>query len=286
MSRVLRWAGYGIATIAVLILIGMLAVWVISSQKIHASIEPRGETLATPTPAQVADAERQGRILGCFSCHGEGLRGKKMFDQPGVGTVWAPNLTLVAAKANDQQLARAIRQGIGVDGRSLFIMPSENFQNLSDQQVAAIIAMVRSLPRGGASSPATEYGPLGRLGIAMGKFESAPALVAAFATREPIRLGEKYEAGRRLASLYCSGCHNADLTGKPIGPSEVSPDLAIVGAYDPAAFQKLLRTGVPAGGQKLGMMGATAKSDLSHLNDAEIDQLYAYLLARSDKVPR
>jgi hypothetical protein len=41
-----------------------------------------------------------------------------------------------------------IRQGIGVDGRSLFIMPSEVFQHLSDQEVAALIAMIRRFPAG------------------------------------------------------------------------------------------------------------------------------------------
>jgi len=286
MSRLLRWASYGIATIAVLVLIAILAVWIISFQKLHSTVEPKPETLATPTPAQLADAERQGRVLGCFSCHGDGLRGNKMFDEPNVGTIWAPNLTQVAAKATDQQLARAIRQGVGVDGHSLFIMQSEVYQNLSDHEVAAIIAMVRSLPRQRGETPHNVYGPLGRLGIAMGKFRSAPALVAEYSTREPIRLGEQFEAGRRLAVLNCSGCHNADLTGKEIGPSEVSPDLAIVGAYDAAAFKKLLRTGVPASGQKLGMMGSTAKSDLSHMNDAEIDQLHAYLQARAEKVAR
>ena len=32
--------------------------------------------------------------------------------------LYAPNLTLVAAKATDEQLDQAIRQGIGHDGRA------------------------------------------------------------------------------------------------------------------------------------------------------------------------
>jgi hypothetical protein len=34
------------------------------------------------------------------------------------------------------------------------------------------------------------------------------------------------------------------------------------------------------------MMGPEAKSDLSHMNDAEIEELYAYLHARAEKVSR
>lgn len=281
MTKLLRWAGYGLGGIIVLLLVAAATVWLISSQKLSARAIARPEHLSQPTPVQLADAERMGRVLGCFSCHGEGLRGNKMFDEPNVGTIWAPNLTLVAANANDVQLARAIRQGIGSDGRSLFIMPSETFQHLSDQEVAALIAMIRAEPRSGSATPHNSYGPIGRLGVVMGKFKTAPALVADYSTMEPARVGQQFEAGRRLATLYCSSCHNADLSGKEVKPGESSPDLAIAGAYDLDAFKTLLRTGRPASGKILPMMGATAKSDLSHMADKEIEQLHSYLVARA-----
>lgn len=281
MAKLLRWVGYGLGVIVVLLLIAAATVWLISSQKLTARAVARPEHLSQPTPVQLADAERVGHVLGCFSCHGDGLRGNKMFDEPNVGTIWAPNLTLVAAHANDEQLARAIRQGIGTDGRSLFVMPAEIFQHLSDQEVAALIATIRAQPRGGAATPPNVYGPLGRLGVVMGKFKTAPALVADYATREPRRVGAQYEAGRRLAILYCSACHNADLSGKEVEPGESSPDLMIAGAYDLGAFKTLLRTGKPASGKRLRMMGATARSDLSHMTDQEIEQLHSYLVARA-----
>ena len=286
MAKLLRWAGYGLCGLIVLVIVAAAAVWLISSQKLNARAAARPEHLAQPTPVQLADAERMGRVLGCFSCHGAGLRGNKMFDEPNVGTIWAPNLTRVAAHANDEQLARAIRQGIGTDGRSLFIMPSETFQNLSDQEVSALIAMVRAQPRGGSETPRNSYGPIGRLGVVMGKFKTAPALVADYSTMEPGRVGQQYEAGRRLAVLYCSSCHNADLSGKEVKPGESSPDLTIAGAYDLPAFKTLLRSGKPASGKKLPMMGATAKSDLSHMTDEEIEQLHAYLVARAQALAR
>ncbi|MFL6720270.1 MAG: cytochrome c [Sphingomonas sp.] len=281
MIKVLRWAGYAFGGLFALLSIAAAALWLISSHELSARVAAKPEHLAQPTPDQLADAERQGRILGCFSCHGAGLRGEKMFSEPMIGTVWAPNLTQVAAHASDEQLARAIRQGIGSDGRSLFIMPSENLQILSDQEVAAIIAMVRRQPPGRSTTPASSYGPIGRLGVVMGKFKTAPALVADYKNLEPRPVGPQYEAGRRLAALYCSGCHNADLSGKEVKPGELSPDLTIAGAYDLAAFTRLLRTGRPAGGQKLPMMGATARSDLSHMTDGQIEQLHAYLVARA-----
>lgn len=280
MARLLRWAAYGLASVVGLILVAAAVVWLISSHKLTAKAQARPERLATPTPAQLADSERQARVLGCYSCHGEGLRGNKMFDEPHVGTIWASNLTQVAEHATDEQLARAIRQGIGADGRPLFIMQSEVYQFLSDQEVAALISRIRSLPRGGSVTPPNSYGPLGRLGVVLGKFKTAPALVEEYATKEPRRI-VGYEAGHTLAVKYCSGCHNADLTGKEVKPGERAPDLSIVAAYDPDRFKTLMRTGRPAGGQKLGLMGTIARSDLSHLTDEEIDKLYQYLHARA-----
>ncbi len=209
------------------------------------------------------------RVLGCYSCHGEGLRGDKMFDEPNVATICAPNLTHVAARATDEQLARAIRQGIGIDGRTLFIMPSEAYQHLNDQEVAALIAASAPCPPAAAIRRRNSYGPIGRLGVAIGKFRTAPELVAEYAGKEPLRIAG-HDAGHRLAVLNCSGCHNADLTGKEVKPGEISPDLSIVGAYDLAQFTTLMRTGRPAAGQKLKLMATVARSDLSHMTDDEI----------------
>ena len=286
MAKLLRWAGYAIGSIAVLILVAAAAIWLISSVRLNGSVQARPEHLARPTQAQLADAEREARTLGCFSCHGEGLRGSKMFDQPNVATVWAPNLTRVAAHATDQQLAAAIRQGISDEGDALIIMPSEVFQHLSDQEVSALIALIRKLPRGGSDTPPNVYGPFGRLGIAMGKFKTAPQLAQIYAMQEPPSVGTALESGRRLAILNCSGCHGPALLGQEAEPGVMSPDLMIAGAYDFSGFRKLLRTGVPASGRHLPMMSDTARSDLSHMTDPEIAQLYAYLQARAQKLSR
>ena len=284
MAKLLRWAGYSLAFVITLVLVAGAILWTISSAELNARPQAKAEQLVRPTEAQLRDASRAAWTLGCFSCHGKDLRGSKVFDQPALGTIWAPNLTLVARHASDEQLARAIRQGIGADGRSLFVMPSEAFQHLSNEEVAALVAMIRSLPGGGSTTPPNHYGPLGRLGLALGKFRTAPDLVAGYAVQEPVFAGAQLERGRQLAITRCSGCHGADLRGKEVEPGTNSPDLTVAGAYELPAFLKLLRTGIPAGGQNLPMMGPTARSDLSHLDDGEIGALYDYLRARAERV--
>lgn len=286
MAKFLRFAAYGLAGILGLLVIAAATVWLISWQKLNADPEARSEHLARPTAAELADAPRRARALGCFGCHGEGLRGHKMFDQPLIGTVWAPNLTHVAQRSTDAELARAIRQGISDEGKPLMIMPSEAYQYLSDEEVAALIAVIRSEARGGGAVPEKSFGPVGRLGLALGRFQTAPALVAKFEREQPISLGEQFEPGRHIAMVNCSMCHGPRLLGKEVRPGSISPDLAIVGAYDLAAFKRLLRTGIPADGHKLELMGEVSRSGLSHLSDKEIEQLHSYLVSRARAVSR
>jgi cytochrome c553 len=284
MRKLLRWLGYGLAGIVGLVLVATAWIWFASSRELNRAYAATPEHLGRPTAAQCADAARQARVLGCVSCHGEGLRGYGMFDEPGVGTVWAPNLTAVAARAGDQRLARAIRQGVGVDGRPLWIMPSAMFARLSDGEVAALIAYIRALPRGGETTPAVSLGPLGRFGVATGQFQPAPAEAEEFRVREPYDFGAEHAAGRRIASITCAACHGPDLNGGGDGPETQAPNLSIAGAYSLDQFRTLMRTGRPPGGRDLGLMARVARNDFSHLSDEEVDALYEYLRARAERV--
>ena len=285
MRTLLRWLGIGFGSIFILLLIAAGAVWYASARELSRLHPPQPERLATPTPAQLADAPRQLRVLGCISCHGEGLQGRRMFHEAGVATVWAPNLTLVAAQSTDQQLAQGIRQGIGHDGRTLWVMPSGLFSRLSDSEVAALVSAIRALPRGGSATAPVEVGPIGRIGIVTGRFRSAHALIEDFRRRVPIAAGPQHEAGRRLVSIACAECHGPDLGGAAPTPEAVAPDLSRAAAYDPDQFRTLMRTGRPPDGRDLGLMASVARADFSHYTDAEIAQIHGYLQARAQRVP-
>ncbi len=56
-------------------------------------------------------------------------------------------------------------------------------------------------------------------------------------------------------------------------------------AYDPADFEKLLRTGVAAGDRRLGLMSASAPGRFNVLTTGEIAALHAYLRARAEAAP-
>jgi cytochrome c553 len=118
------------------------------------------------TPTRLA----RGRYLvtavtGCLNCHSphdwsrhdapipagwEGA-GQDLIGWNLPGHVVAPNLTPDPATGTgtwaDDALARAIREGIGHDGRALFpMMPFRQFRALSDEDVASIVVFLRTLP--------------------------------------------------------------------------------------------------------------------------------------------
>src|SRR5580700_8187328 len=132
---------------------------------------PQTEFVATPSPERLA----RGRYLvtgvaHCFGCHGE-PDFKNLASQPKPGTEGAgdlpkdesfndvpiepvlphPNLTpdkeTGAGTWTDAQFERAIRHGIGHDGRILTgDMPYAFFRSMTDEDVSSVIVYLRSLP--------------------------------------------------------------------------------------------------------------------------------------------
>jgi len=191
MAKALRWLGYVVGALLLLILLAAAWIWVASSQKLNARVTPGLERLVQPTPAALANAERRARTLGCISCHGDGLRGKVFMDSAVFARLHAPNLTEVARRASDRQLAQAIRQGISVDGRALLVMPSEAYQHLTDDETSALVAYIRSLPRDPNPSPPRSIGPIGRFAIATGGFATSQSLWRITASGWPWTSGKR-----------------------------------------------------------------------------------------------
>ena len=286
MRKLLRWTGYLVGIVLLLVLIVALAIWAISARKLSATVEAKPERLI---PMQQASLEEGQRLLftrACTECHGTDLRGTKFADvPPKVATLYAPNLTVIAKEATDQQLAQAIRQGIGHDGRPLIVMPSESYANFTDAETTALIKAIRAVPVGGERSPPLKLGPIGRIGVAAGEFKTAPELIEEYAAAMPADLGPKYAAGRHIALTVCSGCHGPSLSGREPQPGLKAPDLSVAGAYDLPAFTKLMREGVPPNRRPLKMRTNVSQKSFSHFTDEEIGALHSYLVERAKRAP-
>ena len=198
-----------------------------------------------------------------------------MFDEPMIGRVVAPNLTTAVLKYNDAELVGIIRNGVRPGGRSMMIMPAEVFGLLTDEDLGRIIAFLKSLPAVEGPGPSVSLGPVGRIGVAVGKFKTVAQLTVD-AVPPPDAKSDEAAFGRYLARTACAQCHGTDLRGAS-NPDFTSPGLQIVAAYSPESFSQLLRTGVALGGRNLETMSPVARKLLSHLTDSEIAALYSYL---------
>ena len=283
MKKALRWAGIGLASLVGLVLVAAFVIFVMSEMVLREQHQAAAETLVAPDPAFLADAPRQAKVLGCTNCHGENMRGKVMADVPNVIRILAPNIAELAPKLSDQQLAAAIRQGIGHDGRALFVMPSPQYSRMTDGEVAAMVAWLRSLPKVPGEGGRVTFRPIGRFALATGKLRSAPDMMEEFRAQAPIALGAEHEPARHFAAKACAECHGPALYGAEM-PFATTPDLRVAAGYDLEQFKTLMRTGRTPAGKELGLMKEVAELDFVHMTDAEIEALHAYLTARAKKL--
>lgn len=235
---------------------------------------PDGSTMIVQKGLRVAT------LLGCRGCHGKDLQGGIFIDEPKFAILYASNLTRTLPHYNDEQLERAIREGVRPDGSPLWEMPSEAFTPLSAPDMQALIAYLRSIPGQGEDHPRMVLGSEGRKEIESGLIKPAPEKVRQERHISPAAAGENHEWGRYLVHTVCGECHGPDLRGNP-DPETYRPDLIVAVSYPIADFRTLLKTGQPLGDRKLTLMAKVAKSRFSHLTDAEVDAMHGYLVARA-----
>jgi len=176
------------------------------------------------------------------------------------GAVFAPNITpdleTGSGTWSDDALARAIREGIGHDGRALFpLMPYQNYQQLPDEDVASVVVYLRSLPPVRNRVPKTSIiFPVKYL------MRSAPQPIV-----NPVPAPDVSDPVKRGAFVLtiagCRDCHTPMDRGDPIpsldmaggqifeGPwgrvtsANLTPDPSGIPYYDEILFLQAIRTG-------------------------------------------
>ena len=277
MTRWLRWIGWALGSLAALAVVAYVGAYLRSEQIMTHRYATQATAVAIPTDAaSIAEGRRLAIIRGCFGgCHGKEAEGAVMFDDPMIARIVAPNLTAATRKYTDAELVGIIRHGVRPDGRSMLVMPAEEYGPLNDADLGRIIAFIKSLPVVEGPGPGVALGPLGRVGVAVGQFKPVAEMIAR-TVPPPEATGEIATLGRYLARTTCTSCHGTSLTGDS-NPEFTSPTLAVVAAYSPEAFTQLMRNGVALGGRTMPTMSPWARQHLKHLTDEEIAALYSYL---------
>lgn len=242
-----------------------------------------------------ADALDRGEHLAkaCAGCHANNRKPPLSGNDEenfleGLGVLHPPNLTpggpLEDVSAG--RIARAIREGVGIDGRPLLIMPSAFFHAMSDEDVAAIIAYLRSEPEKDNEVPARSIGPMGTLLIGAGMF---PLAVQApiEETIDPPDHDDAEEWGKYTATIMaCGECHGLDFKGKPTGNGPGGPDIAhYADKWTDQEWIDTIRTGVDPTDAEINPDDMPWKEYSEALSDDELAAMRAYIrtFAKPDK---
>jgi mono/diheme cytochrome c family protein len=290
MKRWMKRVGYLLGGLVALILVATAAVYGFSEARLRKqyTISPTAMTIPTDTIAVARGAHLSQTVAGCSDCHGLDLAGHAIVDDAALGRIYSANLTRgkggVGSVLSDVDFVRAIRHGVAPDGRPLKIMPSSDYMNLSDVDLAAIIAFVKSLPPVDKEVPIPSVGPLGRALFVAGKLPFLHAERIDHSRKQPAAMAGSATAeyGAYLAGVGCKGCHGPSLAGGPIidGPPDwpqaanLTPAGAL-GSWTDKDFQHLLREGKrPDGSQVSPVM---PWKTMGRMTDEEIAALWAYL---------
>jgi cytochrome c553 len=291
----LKWIGVFVGGLLTLIPLAMLVLALVGFAKLNGQHDnPVADVQVSGSPAQLARGEQLAHI--CTSCHSPGnelpLSGSNFavkFGLPPLGTFYAANLTPSGniAAWSDGEVIRAIREGVHKDGRSLLVMPSANFRSMSDEDVQALVAYLRSQPGTGDPTPDTRFNVLGAIFMNLADFRTAQQPVGSVAApaADPLAQGEYM-----VDIMACRDCHGEQLQGKVAdgkpGPTP-GPNLTkIVPQWTEDQFMTFFNTGtLPGGGQ---VPTVTLPSGFTEpvmpwpmvraaATDEELQAMYAYL---------
>jgi cytochrome c553 len=290
MRTILTWLGRIVVGLVVLIAIAAAFVYVRSEQLVNQTFHAPQVSLTVPADAAaIARGQHLATVVAdCTGCHGKDFAGTVVIDDPALGRIVSANLTRgqngLGGTLSDPDFVHILRYGIKPGGRSLLLMTSTDFQHLSDADLGAVIAYLKTLPPADSHLPATQLGPLGRVLLVAGQLPLiiAPQIDPATAGGRAITPAVSAAYGKYLASLSCAGCHGEGLSGGHVpGTPPSFPSAANltpsgeVGGWTEADFQKAIQTGVTPAGQTLNPF--MPYQTFANLTPDEVQALWLYV---------
>lgn len=282
---ILRWTGRIALGFVALVVLAAGTTFGLSEARMARKYSVPDHPLTPRTDsAGLALGARLVKIRSCAECHGANLGGTVMIDNPMIGRLTTPNLTLGGRgkELEPRDWERAVRHAVRRDGSPLRVMPAHELTTMADDELAAIVGYIRSLPPVAQALPSVRVGPVIRAMFLAGQVELLPAELidhtkshVAHVEAEPTA---KY--GEYLA-IGCMGCHGPTLSGGKIpgAPPEWKPAANItpegIGRYSEDDFIRILRTGTRPDGSIVD--SAMPWRLMKEMTDVELKALYAYL---------
>jgi mono/diheme cytochrome c family protein len=216
---------------------------------------------------------------------------------------WIPNLTPDVETGlgawSDDEIMRAIRDGVGRDGHLMFpLMPFSSYQHVSDEDLRAIVAYLRSVPpiKNKRTIAQNDFGFFVGFFLNRGLMHHKPARDVA-----PPDHADKLKYGEYVLRLgHCWECHSATGTGpRDVGEKgflsgwdhgdafpgvgkvyfrNLTPDPQTgLGKYGAEQIKQALRTGRRLDGKRMAPPMSLFSPHISGLADEDLDALVAFI---------
>jgi mono/diheme cytochrome c family protein len=242
----------------------------------------------------VADATHleRGRYLystrGCVDCHGASGAGKTVIKDGGMFVV-APNITGGANSVTTNYKAidwiRTLRHGIKPNGNPVMMMPSEDYNRLTDEDTASLVAWLQQMPAVPGERAQIQVPVPVKVLYAFGVIKDASEKIDhTLPPSRPVPEGITLEHGAYVANS-CIGCHGQHLSGGKIpGGAPTWPAAAnltpgkgsAMSRYPtPDAFVAMMRSGHRPDGTAISQV--MPFGSLGSMNDTDLRALHAYL---------
>ena len=287
-SSLLKWSSVGLSALLAAAVSLASALTIAGLLKLQTRSAPIPELYVSHTPEQV----HRGQAIAdsfCGACHsntgpltgGEDIG--EHFPMP-VGSFVSANLTAAGRLGHwsNGELFRAIRNSVDADGNWLVVMSYTNAGKLSDDDIQALIAYLRSRPAAGQQTgdPPDRLNLLGTILLGAGMLPGPKPVSTGVITAPPKGPTARY--GEYILSYQdCRACHGADLSGGvqgQLGP--VGPGLALVREWKFEQFVSTMRTGTDPGGHELSK--EMPWRPIGKMDDEELSAIYEYLIRLPD----
>ncbi|QHT68780.1 cytochrome c [Rhodocytophaga rosea] len=224
---------------------------------------------------------------GCTGCHSADLGGRIFIDDAHkLGYFVASNLTSGKGGLPEgygyRDWVLAIKHGIRRNGKPLFIMPSHEFNSLTERDMGAIIAYASNLPAINREFEKSQLGPLGTVLTYLNKIPLLPAEKIDHSRKmvKQVKAEVSADYGKYL-SATCQGCHRPNMKGgEPLAPGfPPVPDISSTGhpgSWTHDQFVTTIRTGKTPEGKPLDPKEMPWKS-ASAFTDDELTAIHLYL---------
>jgi mono/diheme cytochrome c family protein len=290
MKKVFKWIGIVIGSLVGLLLVAGAVLYFMGNSRLNKTYDFPPSNIVVPTDDASIEFGRHRAESLCEGCHGPDLGGiENWFSAGPLGTIDSANLTSGEGGVgqefkSDEDYVRAIRHGIDPEGKPLFMPAVVSTSNLSDEDLGAIIAYIKTVPPVAHKTTGQHFTPLAKILYVLGVLPQLPVEVVSHETHvaAPVA-GVTAEYGKYMVDTNdCRLCHGPNLNGGPFPDptrKKISPNLTPGGElafWSEDQFINTIRTGTTPSGHVLDSEFMPWK-DYRNFYDDELKAIFMYL---------